>query len=146
MHSIRKHAVSVMNSVPVNQAHISNSSPSLPLTDAGNCEDSPGEEKIQKEIETIDYIDKWVNDKYSNYIDSRDSHVVNTIRNANSNSIWVNFNSGLTRNELKIARAVNALKKVHKIRARVGRVERPIRARQLHVELTCSNFKTIIVY
>lgn len=38
----------------------------FPLTDAGNCEDSPGEEKIQKEIETIDYIDKWVNDKYSN--------------------------------------------------------------------------------
>lgn len=55
-----------MNSFPVNQAHISNSSLFFPLTDAGNCEDSPGEEKIQKEIETIDYIDKWVNDKYSN--------------------------------------------------------------------------------
>lgn len=58
MHSISKHSVSVMNSLPVNQAHISNSSLSLPLSDAGNCEDSPGEEKIQKEIETIDYIDK----------------------------------------------------------------------------------------
>lgn len=55
------------------------------------------------------------------------------------------FQFGLTRNKLKIALAVNALKKVHKIRARVGRVERAIRARQLHVELTCSNFKTIIV-
>lgn len=31
------------------------------LTDAANIESSPGEEKIQKEIETIDYIDKWVN-------------------------------------------------------------------------------------
>lgn len=32
----------------------------LSLTDAANSEHSPGEKKIQKEIETIDYIDKWV--------------------------------------------------------------------------------------